>query len=234
MFCKNCGSNVKDGASFCPQCGSSISVATPLAGGWNPQGLQTTAYSVETERKASTSSRKFLPVLGIVLAVIAVVAVVTVVGIAVVVKIVAVGANAFRTAEEQLQAEYTIVGDWVSPEDHSLVDVLTNMLAEQGLGDVAGSVVQAMGLDGKGQIGLCFTENGKMYLGVDDVYVSIGSFSYEDMGGNHVMMNYSLDFSAFGFNVPIALSYKARYQVDRDSLTLDLFGEEIDFIKDNP
>lgn len=46
MFCKSCG-NVKDGVSFCPKCGSSISAATP--------------------------PKKFLFVLGIVLGIISVV-----------------------------------------------------------------------------------------------------------------------------------------------------------------
>lgn len=225
MFCKNCGSNIKDGAGFCPKCGSSTGMAAPSVGSGIPQEFQMTLNRSDTRatsrRNTGEAWKKLLPVFGIVLA-----AILVVVGIA------AVAAHIRGAGEPEPEIEYTIMGDWVSTEDHSLVDALVNLMEKEGIGDMANSVVQLMGLDGKGRIGLCFAESGNMYLGVDKVFVSIGAFSYEEIGKGSVMMNYNLDLNAWGFNVPISLSYKAKYRVDEVGLTLDLFGEEINFIQD--
>lgn len=232
MFCKNCGSNIKEGSGFCPKCGSSIGAAVPAGGGMPLQGFQMMSERPEekatSRREMGNAGKKIVLILCIVLA-----AVVVIAGIVALVShlLKAEEPEIEYTAEEP-EIEYTIIGEWVSTEDGSLVNALAALLEEKDMGNMADSMIEFMGLGGKGNINLCFTENGNMYLGMDNVFPRVGSFTYEDMGGNSVMMNYNLDLSAYGFNVPLSLSYKAKYRVNEDGLTIDLFGEKVDFVTD--
>lgn len=215
MFCKSCGSNIKDGVAFCPKCGSSTGtkIITAPAESGIPQEFQMTLPSLgekeKNVRKTENAGKKRILVFAIALAVV----IVAVVGIS-----------------SLTASKYTIVGEWISTEEGSLVNVLANMLKEEGL-NVDG-LIRLMGLDGVGRINLQFTENGNMYLGISNVFPSVGSFTYEDLGGKSVMINYNLDVSAYGFGVPISLSYRAKYRIDKDGLSIDLFGKTFEFVPD--
>lgn len=225
MFCKNCGSDIKEGAAFCPKCGSGIA-KKEMSFGLEPV-IKKADEEVVSGKKMEIPFEKIFPVACIALAVVVVIA-----------GIVALAVRAHQAKAEEI--EYTIVGDWISADDSNLGDILTDFMEENGMGSIAGGVVKLLGFEERGKINLCFNENGNMNLGIDNIFPKVGELTYEDHGGS-VMMNFSIDIDSsvsvfgldFGVNTgPIAISYKAKYRVDQDGLLLDLFGKQLLFVPD--
>lgn len=233
MFCKKCGSSVSEGASFCPKCGvkiertaqkntdvsSGITFTSLEPGtGLNGQYVQQ-SQDKKSGYKLTKDQQKLFLMIGIGVAVVALIAV-----------IVALFLSRRASGDETVE-EYSVVGEWHSRDMIALGEVLQNRLVEQGDNQVISTIVAAMLGNATGEVNLTFTNSGNVYIGIDNVLVSIGEFTYEDLGNNRMLLQWKADISVLGTGVPIAVAYRANYQVTEDTLELDLFGYDAVFDK---
>lgn len=222
MFCKKCGSNIKDDAAFCPKCGERTGkmkpqTAPPVLTGMpmsfgQPMAQQTQTVGQKPEKRfnLSESQKKLMMKIGI-----------AVVIVAVIVGIIAMIVNL-------VSKKNTIVGEWKSQDLVDLADAFEGLLEAEGFsGWEAELVVGVLGIAAD-EITMTFTESGRVDLKIGGFSVNVGTFTYEDMG-DEVALNYDCDASVFGIGIPIHLSYTAKYNVDGDTMTLDLFGYRTKF-----
>lgn len=222
MFCKKCGSNIKDDAAFCPKCGektgkmkpqtaSPVLTEMPMSFG---QPMMQQTQNVEQKQKKdfklSEDQKKIALTVGIVIAVIAVIA-----GIIALI----IGLTSKKN---------TIVGEWKSQDMVDLADAISGLLEAQGFSGWEAELVSgALGMAAD-KVTLTFTESGNMRIKIGSVSPSIGKFTYEDLG-DEIIINFECDATVFGFGIPINFSYTAKYDVDGDTMTLDLFGYRTKF-----
>lgn len=222
MFCKKCGSSMKDDAAFCPKCGEKTGKMKPQTSSPALMGMpmdfgqpmvqqtQNVEQKQKKDFKLSKSQKKIALTVGIIIAVIAVIAgiVALIIGL--------------------ISKKNTIVGEWKSQDIVDLADAFSGLLEEQGFsGWEAELISSALGMAAD-NITLSFTESGNMRIKIGPVSPSIGKFTYEDLG-DKIVINYECDATVFGIGIPINVSYTAKYDVDGDTMTLDLFGYRTKF-----
>lgn len=222
MFCKKCGSSMKDDAAFCPKCGektgkmkpqTSSPVLTEMPMSFGQPMVQQTQNVEQKQKKdfkLSEDQKKIALTVGIVIAVIAVIA-----GIIVLI----IGLTSKKN---------TIVGEWKSQDMVDLAGAISELLEAQGIAEWQAELVAAALGTAADNITMTFTESGNMRIKIGSVSPSIGKFTYEDLG-DEIIINFECDATVFGFGIPINLSYTAKYSVDGDSMTLDLFGYRTKF-----
>lgn len=234
MFCRKCGSSVSEGIAFCPKCGAKVEASAQKSAGaasGNPlptfqpaMGLsgQYTQQSqnMKSENKSIKDQRKLFLAVGIGVAVVVVIALIA-----------ALIMNRRSDAADRAAKEYSVVGEWYSRDAIALGEVLQNRLEEQGNNQAVSVVVATMLGDAAAEINLTFTDSGSVYIGFGNVLLSIGEFTYEDLGNNKMLLQWNADISVLGTGLPIAIAYRAEYQVDEDTLRLDLFGYDAVFDK---
>ena len=225
MFCYKCGKAIEEKSEICPFCGIELDGAAQELKQENSLG--SSLFSTDQIKKSAPSgsvkthrpslgiaaSSKLILAIGLIAALIAVITAVLY----------------FRRAADA-EEKYSVVGLWKSREAISLGENLSELLEESGLPKtLTSAVISLMGLGADGDVTLRFTENGNIYAGVNDFSVSIGNLLWEDLGDNRLMLRYDIQISILGNSVPVTLAYESEYEVDEDSLTLDLFGHRTRF-----
>lgn len=214
MYCKKCGNDIKDGASFCPKCGEKVEVLS----GKTPASMQPgmpwagTGTLPAQKKPGLTGGQK--KVTGIA------------VGAVVVVLLLIFLISRLGRGEEQVV--YSLTGTWYSEDAVNLENAISSLLSEKaGLeGWIVDSVMEMTGLSYLGDITVTFDESGGLWLGGGGLAITIGSFSYQKIDDNTLMLKYAIDVPVVG---EIAVSYQAKYTLDKDRLTLDLFGQKAKF-----
>ena len=214
MFCKKCGSAVRDGAGFCPKCGARINAfagggmkssdSMETSPGGSPGSFSTqTGPSTPKAPSVGTGNRKVLLLAGG--------AIVLVIVLFLLIR----GIGGGR--------EYPLEGTWTSEDASKIENARRELLvSEAGLDKrIVDTVMESTGAGYPGDVSLTFSENGMLWFGGGGVAVSIGSFSYEKLSDRALMLKYSLSLPIVG---EISASYQASYSVSKDRLTLDLFG----------
>ena len=209
MFCKNCGSPMEDGAAFCPNCGDKV-----IPDGFQPVGSMNN--EVYKQQQKGNQRKVFLAV-GISAALLVVIAVVAVLAI-----------SLWSIGGKHVE-QYSVVGEWYSRDAITFGEILQEQLAEQGNNEIVTAVLSTMLGNLTGKLNLTFTDSGSVYIGIDNVLVSLGEFTYEDLGNNRMLLRWEMDISILGTGLPISVAYRADYQVSKDTLQLDLFGHDVVF-----
>ena len=232
MFCKKCGSSIKDDAAFCPKCGemtgkmkpqTTSSVLTGMAMGFGqPMVQQTQNLEQKKDFKLSVNQKKMVLTVGIIIIVIAVIA-------GIIALIIGLAAN----NKEEVEAEYSIVGEWKSEDLMDLEEMWIGILEEGGVSRGVADLALSFTSIGKfAEATFTFTPSGYIYVG-DDVSLNFGSFSYEDMGNGKMLLKFDAsDLSIIGISIPVSVSYTAKYSVDKDSMTIDFFGYDARLIRE--
>lgn len=219
MFCKKCGKEVKDGAGFCPKCGEKVNAVSgqaqaPAAMGAGMAWTGASAVPVQTQKKPGLTDEQKK---GIVIA--AGAAVVALVLILLVVRL-------LRGGNES----YSLVGTWNSEDAVNLEKAIANLLSEEAeLDDWAiDGIMEMTGLSSLGDVTVTFDEDGSLWIGGEDISFTIGVFSYQKINKNTLMLKLTLDVPVVG---ELSASYRAKYSLGKDSLTLDLFGAKAEFTR---
>lgn len=213
MFCKKCGSTVKDGADFCPKCGERL--APSAGGGMNQAGslpvLTQTGPGTLKLQSMNVGANKLLLIAG---------------GAAVLLVVLFL---IFRAASGG-KAEYSLEGTWTSEDAADIEEAMRSLLInEAGIPDwTVDIIMETTGAEYLGDAYVTFSEDGSLWFGGGGtgLAVSIGSFSYEKISDSKLMLKYSLSLPIVG---DISASYQAGYSVSKDRLTLDLFGIKTKF-----
>lgn len=222
MFCNKCGKEIAGQARFCPICGQECA---PKKEDFVFQSYVDTANQNPKKEnlKISLEDRKrLLQIAGIAAAIILVLVLV----------VVCIHHFVSGKSAEEASENFTIVGEWKSVTLMDMGEIFeTALVSEAGLSEgIAETVVELSGIDNMEEIALTFTEGGNIYISSHGVGVGLGSMTYELLG-DKVCLQYSLDASAFGFNMPINISYTGKYKVDKDGMSLELFGYEMKFVR---
>lgn len=242
MFCDKCGSQIKDGAQFCPKCGKKTGKAHMQTGksaapgvpsaGWgmgadlskvNP--IQNPMFSMNPAQNQNTSAAKReIPQKAIMYGVIALAAVCFIAVLGIVVGVLLKNGQ-----------KHSVTGEWISDESVDMGNVLKEFLIEEcDCGEwTAEQLVSLAGINEEGGLAVTFSgSSGKIRLGVDDVSFGLNMFSYDDLGNGRMSLN--LDLSSIpvvGVALPASVSYTAKYEVSKDKLVIDFFGTKIHFTR---
>ncbi len=206
MFCKKCGSTVKDGADFCPKCGERLNHSKgsmSLSG--SPSVLTQTALGALKLQTMNVKGKKLLITGGIVTLLVVLFLI-------------------FQMISGGGKASYSLEGTWTSEDAADIENAMRNlMLNEAGIPEwTVDMIMETTGAEYLGDAYVTFSEDGGLWFGGGTgLAVSIGSFSYEKISDSALMLKYSLSLPFVG---DISASYQAKYSVSKDKLTLDLFG----------
>lgn len=214
MYCKKCGNDIKDGVGFCPKCGEKVEAFSGKAPANMQPGMSWAGTGTLPAQKKPglTGGQKKMIVIAA--------------GVVVVVLLLIFLIPRLGRGEEQVV--YSLTGTWYSEDAVNLENAISGLLSEEaGLEDwIVDSVMEMTGLSYLGDITVTFDESGGLWLGGGGLAITIGSFSYQKMEDNTLMLKYAIDVPVVG---EIAVSYQAKYTLDKDSLTLDLFGQKAKF-----
>lgn len=214
MFCKKCGSTVRDGAEFCPKCGERMSRS---AGGsmnqsGSPSVLSKTDQGASKQKSMNAGTKKLLLIAGGV--------VVLLIILFLILRMVSGGGK----------ESYSLEGTWTSEDAADIEEAIRSLLInEAGIPDwTVDMIMEATGVEYLGDAYVTFSEDGSLWFGDGGTGMafSIGSFSYEKTGDGTLMLKYSLSLPFVG---DVTASYQANYSVSKDRLTLDLFGIQTRF-----
>ena len=216
MFCKKCGSSIKDGSGFCPKCGEKVStVSNQAPGGMGPgmpwAGVQPVQMPAQKKPGLTDGQKKMIPIVaGVIVVLFLLIAVIPKLG---------------RGGGE---ASYSLSGTWSSEDAVNLEKAISGLLSEEaGLDDwVIEGVMEVTGLSYLGDLTVTFDESGGLWIGGTGLSVSVGSFTYQKISDDMLMLKYALNVPIVG---EIAVSYRAKYTLGKDRLTLDLFGVKAKF-----
>lgn len=227
MFCKSCGAEIQDGAEFCPKCGKRTLGAIASPTGNIPSGSSFSLPSIgsQGQQPKQAASRKAggnAPSKKVIVLAAAFI---------VVAAVILAGAMALRRGGSK--KDYSVVGVWQSNDSNlsQLEDCIVGLMVTEGgcPETIAYMIMDELGLGWLDEITLTLTESGRIYIGARDVSVGVGTITYEDMGNGRLLLSFTADVSVFGTGTSVTVSYNAKYSVDKDSMTLDLFGCKLDF-----
>lgn len=215
MFCKKCGKSIKDSAVFCPYCGGQIKKEGISEFGRNSGEL---ANSFLTEKEKGKFQVNFFAngwkrldkkkLLGIICGC--------------VIFITAFSFWMLLGKDSKIEEkEYSVVGEW-SCDDLS---DLGYILGEAVGGGIEGEAIEYAIGNALGAATVTFTESGQIYISFYDVSITIGKINYEIISNNRMMLAYEIEIPILGNAV--TASYNADYKVNKDTMSLDFFGERI-------
>ena len=204
MICSNCGGVVEEETVFCPNCGNRI---------------KQTMETQEQDKAESALVKRFvkskLLAVGIVLALV----------------IFTVGLFIGLSLLKKTQKTNSLVGEWHSQDLIDLGDILEEKLEDQGINTMIAGALGSMLESMEGKLNLTMTENGNLYMGTGDLLLSIGEFTYEDIGDGTMLLVWRGDISVLGIGTQVAIAYRSEYELDGDILHLDLFGFDATFVR---
>lgn len=187
------------------------------------QQSQTDMQKPKKEFKISKDKKKLIIIAGI-----------TVVAFAVIIGIIVLISKFIPNNKREMEAEYSVVGEWKSEDLIDLEDIFEEIMEESGVPSWAtAKVVSMLGMDKIGEVTLTFTPNGSIYIGTGGVSITAAHFSYEDLGNSKMMLMVDAsEISILGTSIPIGVSYTSEYSVSKDTMVLDFFGYEAKFIRE--
>lgn len=218
MFCKKCGKSIKDNAVFCPYCGGQIKKKeVSLKTGVEP-GRITTSFLTEKEQgrtqirylvsgwKEEDKKKLIAGICGGVIVILLICMIILLVG---------------KSAKEKSdEKEASVIGEWSSEDLSNLGSIMG-----EAVGGMSGEAVAFVIGDALGEATITFSENGNLYISFYDVSVTLGKFTYELISGSRMRLAYEIEIPVLGNAV--TLSYNASYKVNKDTMTLDFFGQKI-------
>lgn len=171
MICSNCGGVVEEETVFCPNCGNRI---------------KQTMETQEQDKAESAVVKRFdkskLLAVGIVLALV----------------IFTVGLFISLSLLNKTQKTSSLVGEWHSQDLIDLGDILEEKLKDQGINTMIAGALGSMLESMEGKLNLTMTENGNLYIGTGDLLLSIGEFTYEDIGDGTILLVWRGNISVLG------------------------------------
>lgn len=204
MICSNCGSVVEEETVFCPNCGNRIK-----------QPMETQEQDNAESALVKRFDKSKLLAVGIVLAVV----------------VFTVGLVIGLVLSKKSQKENSLVGEWHSQDLIDLGDILEEKLEDQGINTMIAGALGSMLESMEGKLNLTMTENGNLYIGTGDLLLSIGEFTYENIGDGTILLVWRGDISVLGIGTQVAIAYRSEYELDGDILHLDLFGFDATFVR---
>lgn len=146
--------------------------------------------------------------------------------------------RAVRSGEEDSvepePEKYSILGEWLSDDAVNLNKTLENWMVDAGLSESLAAMVTNITGMAMDNVTVYFDEKGTMDISVGGVSLGILEFTYEELGNNRMKLSWEIpvDLRAVGVEVDLQnISYRAKYSVSADKLTLDLFGTEVEFTR---
>lgn len=218
MFCKKCGKSIKDNAVFCSYCGGQIRKnEDPLKTGWKPSGL-TSSFLTEKEQGQSKiehfanrlkeeDKKKLLGIICL--------GIIVLLFICIIVFVIGKGEKGKNS-----EKDYLVTGEWSSQDLSNLGSIMG-----EAVGGLKGDAVALAIGDALGEATITFSDAGNLYVSFHNVSVTIGSFTYELISDSRMRLAYEIEIPVLGNTV--TLSYNADYKVNKNTMTLDFFGQKI-------
>lgn len=236
MFCKNCGSSIKDGTKFCPKCGKPAAGAGVQSGtdsgiggvfGFTKAGNGTGAgggnfsfanagnsggmSGISAIRKEAGSRKN----LWIILAAVAVVAIVAVLAV----------------WRHNSTRQYSIVGEWESVDLVDMEELIDAAIEAENLSGWQANLVRSafdawyVAAD---NLTFVFYERGDFSITLGGVGISLLDTTYEQMPNGKLNLNFGLN--GILKQLPVnEISYDAKCSVGKNKMTIELFGIELKF-----
>lgn len=214
MFCKKCGKNIKDTTSFCPYCGCQIKKNKESKNINNETSVLVPSVLTEKEKEKiqkrwliknpmEENGRGWLWVIGVFII------------------LILATSLTFIFVRKQKQTDdietYSIIGEWSSEDLSDLGSIMSKAAGDNGW------IIDGIIGDALGEVTVTFLESGSIILSCYDLSMSIGTFTYEIIGDNKMMLIYEVT----AWNNPVRISYSTNYKVSEHRMTLDFFGEKI-------
>lgn len=103
--------------------------------------------------------------------------------------------------------------------------------------NIAGKVTEKLleNLFFDGQATFTFLEDGRVLIApFNKAAIEFGTLSWTDAGDNNLFITLDLsDVRIAGCSIPIKISYRTEYEITKDTLKLDLFGQEVTLTRIN-
>ena len=220
MFCKKCGKSIKDNVCFCPYCGAQTKKKVEKEDK-KSNGL-TTSFLTEKEQgraqvkcftNVSEVNKKKL--IGLICGV-----VIFIFLICIIILPIEKG-----TKEKGEEKEYSVIGEWGSDD----LSDLGSIMGEAVGGGLAGDILEDVIGNTLGEATVTFSESGRLYLSFYDMSIEVGEFTYEIISNNRMRLAYEIEVPVLGNSV--TASCNASYKVNRDTMTLEFFEQEITLYK---
>lgn len=235
MFCKNCGSAVKDGIRFCPKCGNATAGNESRNGGasgaggefgfaWEGNGRESFGYTgtgnavgtpgAGAVQKKANGGKKLL----VIIAAVAVVAAVL-----------------FAVWRHNANKKYSIVGEWVSAGSVDMGVLIDAILEENDISGLwAETFRTALGswYGVTDNLAFVFYDRGEFGITLGGVGVSVLDTTYELMPNGKLNLNFG--FAGILKQIPIkGLSFNVKCKVGKDTMTMEMFGSKFEFQRKN-
>lgn len=229
MYCKNCGSDIKDGIMFCPKCGKAVAGgesqkgrAFGAGGGFGsvketggkgsfmfPKTGNTGKISGGVQIKAGSSKKLYMILAAVAAAVIILFAVLYY--------------NAHR--------KYSIVGEWVCTDLVDMGDLIDEAMNENGISGLPAEAIKgalSVWYETSGNLAFVFYERGNFEISMGGLGVSVLETTYEQMPNGKLNMNFK--FTGILDRIPVdGLSFNVKCKVGKNKMTMVLFGQELEF-----
>lgn len=218
MFCKKCGKSIKDNVAFCPYCGGQINKNKEILNVSKKSNGLMTSFLTEEEKGGSQTKyfagglkeKDKMILIGAICG--------AVVFVSICIILLLMGKDTEEKSEEK---EYPIIGEWSSDDLSDLGSILGDAVG----GGITGEAVEFLIGNALGEATVTFSESGQLYISFYDVSVTPGEVTYEIIGSNRMRLAWEIVIPVWGESV--TASYNTDYKVNKDTMTLDFFGEKI-------
>ena len=205
MFCTTCGKEIKETVDFCPFCGNKISNAQTYGNNsLTVTSFQTSGNIQETFKKRN----KIMSIAILIFCCICTFALLLVVN---------------------YKKEYALEGEWKSDDLTVLPEVIRGYVQSEGYPvEIANIVIEMLALDDISEdLTLIFTEDNRILLTMNGVTVGSDFLSYQKMEENKILLQFEWKGTILGTSIPISIGYTGDYKIDRNKLSIDFFGYDV-------
>lgn len=206
MFCEACGKEIKDTADFCSFCGTKVINAQAYGNNsLTVSNFQTSGNAQETFKKRN---KKIIPIAILIICCICTIALLLVVN---------------------YKKEYALEGEWKSDDLTVLPEVIRGYVQSEGYPvEIANIVIELLALDDISEdLTLIFTEDNRILLTMNGVTVGSDFLSYQKMEENKILLQFEWKGTILGTSIPISIGYTGDYKIDKNKLTIDFFGYDV-------